>query len=63
MFGLRLFRRTPFSPMRCFSSTERPFRILGLQQVALGNTDKQKLSHFWGTLLGATKVKSFTSEK
>ena len=39
------------------------FRILGLQQVALGSLNKSELSKFWGDLLGLQKVKSFKSEK
>jgi lactoylglutathione lyase len=30
----------------------RPFRILGLQQVAIGGLDKQDLRSLWGDLLG-----------
>jgi lactoylglutathione lyase len=32
--------------------TERPFRILGLQQIAIGALDKQPLLDFWVGLLG-----------
>src|SRR5450432_401845 len=32
--------------------TERPFRILGLQQIAIGALDKQPLLDFWGDMLG-----------
>jgi len=33
-------------------ATERPFRILGLQQIAIGALDKQRLLDFWVDLLG-----------
>ena len=50
--------------LRAFSAaTEKRFRVLGLQQVALGNLNKGDLSHFWHDVLGLKKVKSFTSEK
>ena len=39
------------------------FRVLGLQQVAIGNLDKGPLSKFWVEHMGLTKVKEFTSEK
>jgi lactoylglutathione lyase len=32
----------------------RPFRILGLQQVAVGASDKERLRKFWVDLLGLT---------
>lgn len=32
--------------------SERPFRILGLQQIAIGARDKQPLLDFWSGLLG-----------
>ncbi|MFN3603149.1 MAG: VOC family protein [Leptonema sp. (in: bacteria)] len=42
---------------------ERPFKILGLQQVAIGGLDKEKLRKFWVDLLGLEKLSSFKSEK
>lgn len=45
------------------SFIQRPFNILGVQQVALGNLNKGELSKFWGDLLGLKKVHSFKSEK
>jgi lactoylglutathione lyase len=41
----------------------RPFRILGLQQVAIGSTDKSRLRAFWVDLLGVPPVGSFRSER
>lgn len=41
----------------------RPFRILGIQQIALGNLDKRKLSHLWVDIFGLQSTKSFQSEK
>lgn len=45
------------------ASTDRPFKILGIQQVAIGGLDKKKLSNFWVDTLGLTKVSSFQSAK
>ncbi|NRA33141.1 MAG: VOC family protein [Polyangiaceae bacterium] len=42
--------------------SERPFRVLGIQQIAVGNPDKSKLSELWIDLLGLTKVGDFRSE-
>jgi len=42
--------------------TARPFRILGIQQIAIGAADKARLAHLWGDLLGATRVGQFRSE-
>ncbi len=41
----------------------RPFRILGLQQVAIGATDKARLRTLWVDLLGLPIVDTFRSER
>ena len=41
----------------------RPFQIIGLQQVALGASDKAKLRHLWCELLGLELQDSYRSEK
>ena len=41
----------------------RPFRILGVQQIAVGSTDKRKLRALWVDLLGATPKGTFKSER
>jgi len=42
--------------------TERPFRVLGVQQIAIGGPALDPMRNFWVELLGATKVGDFTSE-
>ena len=63
--NVRVLKRfAPIVPMaRPFSAVEKKFRVLGLQQIALGNVDKGKLSTFWTEHLGLTKVHEFVSEK
>ncbi len=41
---------------------ERPFRILGVQQIAVGGPDKAKLRHLWIDLLGLELTGSYRSE-
>jgi len=41
----------------------RPFRILGLQQIAIGGPDKQRLRALWVDLLGLDVKGSFASER
>ncbi len=41
----------------------RPFNILGIQHIAIGNENKQKLEKFWIELLGLQRVSTFKSEK
>jgi LAO/AO transport system kinase len=41
----------------------RPFRILGIQQIAIGGEDKQRLRHLWVDLLGLTVTGQFTSQQ
>ncbi len=43
--------------------SERPFRILGIQQIAIGGTDKSKLANLWVDLFGLEKTSSYQSEK
>jgi lactoylglutathione lyase len=42
---------------------QKPFRILGLQQIALGAADKSLLSRLWVELLGVEIVGQYRSEK
>jgi lactoylglutathione lyase len=42
---------------------DRPFRILGLQQVAIGAPSKAALRHLWVDMLGLAAVGSFRSER
>jgi lactoylglutathione lyase len=39
----------------------RPFRILGLQQIAVGGSDKERLRTFWVDILGLTLSGNFRS--
>ena len=41
---------------------QRPFRILGLQQIAVGSADKTRLAKLWVDLLGLTVIGSYRSE-
>ncbi len=41
----------------------RPFRVLGVQQIALGSTDKARLRRLWVDLLGLTLEGSYRSER
>jgi len=43
--------------------TERPFTILGLQQIAIGGSDKQALRRFWVDLMGLSYRDTFISER
>ncbi len=42
---------------------DRPFRILGVQQIAIGALDKGPLRELWVDLLGADPVGAYRSEK
>lgn len=45
------------------TSTSRPFRVLGLQQIAVGGLDKQKLRALWVDTLGLSYASTYRSEK
>jgi lactoylglutathione lyase len=42
-------------------SEPRPFRVLGVQQIALGGPDKARLAKLWVTLLGLERSGGFIS--
>ncbi len=44
-------------------STDRPFRILGIQHIALGALDKAGLRRLWLETLGLSQHGTFRSEK
>jgi lactoylglutathione lyase len=41
----------------------RPFRVLGIQQIAVGGADKQRLRALWIGVLGLTVKGNFVSER
>jgi lactoylglutathione lyase len=41
----------------------RPFRVLGIQQIAIGGPDKDALARLWVDLLGLTRTGTYTSEQ
>ena len=42
--------------------SQRPFQVLGVQQIAVGGTDKQALRRFWIDTLGLTATGTYRSE-
>jgi lactoylglutathione lyase len=54
----KLPRRTRVAP----NAAGRPFRILGVQQIAIGAMDKQRLRHLWVDLLGLMPSHQFRSD-
>jgi lactoylglutathione lyase len=45
------------------SASARPFRVLGIQQIAVGGPDKAALRRLWIDLLGLRAVGTFRSER
>jgi len=45
------------------SRSPRPFSVLGVQQIAVGGLDKQRLRAFWVDILGLRFGHSYRSEK
>lgn len=43
--------------------SDRPFRVLGLQQIAVGALDKNRLRKLWIDILGLTVTGNFKSER
>ena len=42
--------------------SERPFKILGVQQIAIGSSDKNRLRNLWIDILGLPLIGNFKSE-
>lgn len=45
------------------NTSPRPFKVLGLQQIAIGGLDKAKLLRLWVDLLGVPVTGNFSSER
>jgi lactoylglutathione lyase len=45
------------------TSRTRPFQVLGIQQIAIGGTDKLKLQKLWVDLFGLEVTGTFRSER
>jgi lactoylglutathione lyase len=43
--------------------TSKPFKILGIQQIAIGGPDKNKLKALWVDVLGLTVKSTFVSAR
>ncbi len=43
--------------------SQRPFKVLGIQQIAIGGPDKKRLHTLWVDLLGLEVTGTFKSEK
>ncbi len=43
--------------------SDKPYRILGIQQIAIGGPDKQALRRLWVDVLGLSVTGQFTSER
>ena len=41
----------------------KPFRILGVQQIAIGGPDKQRLKSLWVDIFGLAVKSTFVSER
>ena len=41
----------------------RPFKVLGIQQIAIGGPDKSRLRHLWVDMLGLQVTGNFVSER
>ena len=42
---------------------QRPFKVLGIQQIAIGGSDKKRLQTLWVDMLGLEVTGTFQSEK
>ena len=43
--------------------SNRPFKVLGIQQVAIGGTDKQRMKKLWVDMLGLEQTGTFQSDR
>ncbi|WP_272971199.1 VOC family protein [Comamonas terrigena] len=45
------------------AANTRPFKVLGIQQVAIGGTDKGSMKRLWVDMLGLEQTGTFQSER
>ena len=45
------------------ANIQRPFKVLGIQQIAIGGPDKQRLRRLWVDMLGLEVTGNFVSER
>ncbi|WP_027995113.1 VOC family protein [Simplicispira psychrophila] len=45
------------------TNSTRPFKVLGIQQIAIGGTDKNRMKALWVDMLGLTQTGTFQSER
>ena len=45
------------------TAQNRPFQVLGIQQIAIGGTDKSRLQKLWVDMLGLEVTGTFKSER
>lgn len=45
------------------TASQRPFKVLGIQQVAIGGTDKERMKKLWVGMLGLEQTGTFQSER
>ncbi|BBL24581.1 MULTISPECIES: VOC family protein [Comamonas] len=45
------------------TANTRPFKVLGIQQVAIGGTDKGRMKRLWVDMLGLEQTGTFQSER
>ena len=45
------------------SAAPRPFKVLGVQQIAIGGPDKQRLRRLWVDMFGLEVTSTFVSER
>lgn len=45
------------------AAAQRPFKVLGIQQIAIGGTDKARLQKLWVEMLGLEVTGNFRSER
>ena len=49
--------------MSTSTSTTRPFKVLGVQQIAIGGADKGRMKKLWVDMLGLEQTGTFQSER
>jgi lactoylglutathione lyase len=54
-FGVGV-RQTQARYLASTAASDRPFQVLGIQQVAIGALDKGPLAHLWCDLFGVKKI-------
>lgn len=60
---MNYLKDTNIEDMSSNNKNQRPFKVLGIQQIAIGGIDKERMKKLWVDMLGLEETGTFCSER